>query len=72
MKIQEIQLKTLDKLAEHGYMEMDNCFCKFPNDDDWVLRVCKRTKKLKFWNFVTGQTKDPTPHIQDLIKAGIV
>ena len=68
----EIELKTLDNLAEHGYKEMDNCFYKFPNENDyWVLRADKNTKTLKYWNFATGQTKDPTPHIQDLIKAGI-
>jgi hypothetical protein len=69
----EIKLNTLDKLTECGYKETENCFYKFPDENDyWVLRVDKNTKTLKYWNFATGQTKDPTPYIQDLIKAGIV
>lgn len=73
IKHKEIDLKTLDNLKEHGYEEMDNCFYKFPDKNDyWVLRVDKQTKKLKYWNFATGQTKDPTPYIQDLIKARII
>lgn len=61
----------LDELKEHGYEELDNCFYKeLPRN--YILRADKKTGELKLYHFNSGKTKRIEPHIQDLIKEGIV
>ena len=66
-----IKINNLEILSEFGYKALDNCYVK-ELKGNYVLRVDKKTCELKCWNWVNDKIKDPTPHIQDLIKAGIV
>ena len=66
-----IKINNLEILSEFGYEALENSYVK-ELKGNYVLRVDKKTCELKCWNWVNGKIKDPTPHIQDLIKAGIV
>lgn len=64
-------LTSTDNLTKYGYEELPNCYIK-RFSGYWIIRADKHTRKLKYWNSLNGKTKDATPYIQDLIKAGIV
>ena len=62
---------NLEVLPQFGYEELNNCYIK-RFSGYWVIRIDKKTKKLKYWCSKCGKTKNPMPYIQDLMKAGIV
>lgn len=67
----EKKVTNLENLTKYGYEEYPNSFIKRINGD-WIIRIDKHTKKLKYWDSADGIIADPTPYIQDLIQAGIV
>lgn len=70
-QIKTVKIINLEALSKYGFRSLETCYVK-ELKGNYVLRVIKKTGELKCWNWVNGKIKDPTPHIQDLIKAGIV
>lgn len=72
LKIKDnVDLKELEKF---GFKNLENCYYKDvdPDDGDWLLRIDKKTREIKCWNFINGKTKNAEPYIKDLIKANLV
>ena len=67
----EKTVNKLEILTYYGFVEYPHSYIKRISDD-WIIRVDKVTKKLKYWDSNNGQVQDATPFIQDLIKAGII
>ena len=69
LKIKAEKMKDLEKF---GFVDYEYRYGR-DIDNQWIIIVTKRTRRIANWNYVYGNyKKDIKSYIQDLIKADMV